>query len=82
MLHILKVSSKSWEGDPVSVLTICKSYMGSVMDYGSFLYVNASYNSLNKLNILQNTCLRLILNGMRPTPVAHDDERLKMRSQF
>lgn len=39
------------------------------MDYGSVFYAQAAQCHLNKINIIQNKCLRLTLGALRSTPI-------------
>lgn len=45
------------------------AYIRAKIDYGSELYGTASSTQLARLDVLQNTCLRLILGARRTTPV-------------
>ena len=70
-LNFLKmISSTRWGGDPKIITTLYKSIVRSKLDYGSSLYGSASHSLLQKLDVFQNTCLRLIIGALKSTPTS------------
>lgn len=69
-INFLKSINRTWWGSDVEVsLLFYKAYIRSIFDYGSVLYGSASNALLNKINVLQNSALRICLGAMRSTPV-------------
>jgi hypothetical protein len=54
--------------DKNSLLLIYKSLIRSKIDYGAQIYSSACNTSLKKLQIIQNTALRLALGALQSTP--------------
>jgi len=63
------ISSTHWGSDPHILSLFYKSFIGSKLDYGSFLYGSASKTQLAKLARFQNKALRLIIGGLSSTPI-------------
>jgi len=47
-----------------------KSFIRSKIDYGSILYGSASNVQLQKIEIIQNKCLRYIIGALKSTPIS------------
>lgn len=58
-----------WGSDIKTSLLIYRSYIRSVLDYGSIFYGQASRTILKKVDIVHNKCLRLSLGLLRSTPI-------------
>ena len=69
-LDIMKVFSSSVWGASAKILRMFYvSYIRAKLDYGSILYMSAKENLLNKLEIIQNKALRLMLGARNTTPI-------------
>ena len=69
-INILRmISSLKWSADPSISLLVYRSYIRSVIDYGSSAYGNASDSLLKKLDVIHNRCLRLCLGLLNDTPI-------------
>lgn len=69
-INIIKVFSKhKWGADPNICLLFYKSFVRSILDYGCVLYGSAANIHLNKVNLIQNKCLRLCIGYLRTTPI-------------
>lgn len=67
--NILKsLSGTYWGADPKILLTLYKSLVRSHFEYGFFCFA-ADKKNVNKLNLIQNKCLRLITGAFRSTPI-------------
>lgn len=64
------ISFSEWGDDPNSLTTIYKAVIKPKMDYGFPLFGLASKTTLNKLEILQNTCLILTIKALPSTPIS------------
>lgn len=58
-----------WGSDPKILSTIYKSIVRSHFDYSCLAYFNCSPTFLKKLDIIQNTALRIISGAMKTTPI-------------
>lgn len=68
--NILKaLSSVHWGADPLTLSLFYKSFVRSVIDYGSFIFGNASSSNLICLDRVQNQSLRLIVGARKSTPI-------------
>ena len=45
------------------------AYIRAKLDYGSILYASAAATQLKKLDVLQNSCMRMILGDRKSTHV-------------
>ena len=69
-INILKpMAFVSWGADPRTIKMLYKSIVRSHFDYGSIFYADGKISNLNKLNVIQNKGLRLILGAMNSTPI-------------
>ena len=69
-MNILKsVSNHHWGADREVLLKLYKSLIRSILDYGSIFYMTASKTHLNKLNKIQNNCLRLAIGARKTSPI-------------
>ena len=69
-LDLMKVMSSVNFGASSRVLrTFYISYIRAKIDYGSILYSTSAKTNLNKLDVIQNACSRLILGARKSTPV-------------
>lgn len=68
-LNILKITSKrSWGSDPKVAILFYRSYVRSILDYGSIFYDSATNSRLVKLDRIQYKALRLVLGAFKSTP--------------
>lgn len=69
-LNFLKSIAKTWWGaDVETCLLFYRSYIRSIIDYGSVLYGSASKNILGRIDVFLNTVLRCCIGAMRSTPI-------------
>ena len=69
-VNILRaVSNHHWGADRVTLLQLYKSLIRSIMDYGSIFYMSASKTNLDKLNKIQNICLRTAIGARKTSPI-------------
>lgn len=69
-LNILKtISSYSWGAHEKSMLTIYKMIIRSKIDFGSIAYQTAAPRHLKKLDVIQNSALRLATGAFRTSPI-------------
>jgi hypothetical protein len=69
-VNIMKaVSNHHWGADRVLLLQIYKALVRSTMDYGSIFYMSASKSNLDKLNKIQNSCLRIAVGARKTSPI-------------
>uniref|UniRef100_A0A2P2I2N0 Pol-like protein n=2 Tax=Hirondellea gigas TaxID=1518452 RepID=A0A2P2I2N0_9CRUS len=69
-MNIMKaVYSTNWGADKKVLRLFYIAYIRSKIDYGSMLYSSATETLLNKLEVVQNACLRMILGARRSTPI-------------
>ena len=69
-LNLLKVfSSVTWGASAVILRRFYVSYIRAKIDYGSVLYASAAATYLDRLEVLQNSCMRLILGARNTTPI-------------
>uniref|UniRef100_A0A6P7EYN6 Uncharacterized protein LOC114324722 n=1 Tax=Diabrotica virgifera virgifera TaxID=50390 RepID=A0A6P7EYN6_DIAVI len=52
-------------------LLLYRSFIRSILDYGSFLYSQAASSNLKKIDNLVNKCLRLSIGAFKSTPVTN-----------
>jgi len=86
------VSGRCWGASQRSLLTIYRSLIRSVIDYGAIAYDNASESQLAKLDSIQYQALKISTGAMVATPLAtlqvHCEEpplqlrRLKQQIQY
>ena len=69
-LDIMKALSSSCWGANAKVLRMFYvSYIRAKLDYGCVMYASANESMLNKLEVLQNRALRMILGARNTTPI-------------
>ena len=69
-MNILKVlSHMDWGADQPTMLHIYRAFIRSKLDYGCTVYGSAHKSYLEKLDPIQNQCLRLCLGAFRTSPV-------------
>ena len=69
-INIMKtLSSTTWGASPKILRNLYISFIRSKLEYGSMLYADVSLDLRNKLNILQNACLCIILGACKTTPI-------------
>ena len=69
-LDLMKtISSVKWGASSKVLRTFYIAYIRAKIDYGSILYCTASVTSLRKLDIIQNSCLRLMLGALKSSPI-------------
>ena len=70
-MNILKhIASPNWGSSKKILKLFYCSYIRSKIDYGSIIYHNASENFLQKLDKLQNQCIRTMLGARKTTPIS------------
>lgn len=57
-----------WKHNREALLTIYKGFVRSALEYGSCIWFTAAQSHLDKLDRLQNRCLRMIAGAMKTTP--------------
>ena len=67
---IRMLSGQSWGCSKMATLTVYRSLIRSVLEYGCELFSTATSKSLKKLDVLQAKCLRICCGAMRCTPHA------------
>ena len=69
-INLLRVVAHTkWGGDRDTLLMLYRAIVRSKLDYGCIVYGSASTSSLNKLNTIHNTGLRLALGAFCTSPV-------------
>jgi ribonuclease HI len=69
-INLIKaISNNHWGADREILLRLYGSLVLSRLDYGAILYDTASKNNLDKLNIIQNHCLRIASGARKTTPI-------------
>uniref|UniRef100_A0A6A7FTX6 RNA-directed DNA polymerase from transposon X-element n=1 Tax=Hirondellea gigas TaxID=1518452 RepID=A0A6A7FTX6_9CRUS len=69
-MNILKtMSSVTWGSSTKVLRKFYIAYIRAKINYGAVIYGSAAKTHLNKLNVIQNSCLRLILGAYRSTPI-------------
>ena len=63
------LASPNWGASAKFLRTFYLAYIRAKVDYGSSLYAAASPNLLKTLDVIQNTCLRLILGARKTSPI-------------
>ena len=66
---LASLCKKSWGIHPQTALIFYKSIVRLRMDWASYLFANANYFFLQKLQVLQNSALRICLGSIRTTPI-------------
>ena len=67
---IRKISHTTWGADRKTLLTLYKTTVLSILDYGSQIYGSASKTVLKALEPIHNEGIRLVTGAFRSTPVA------------
>lgn len=69
-LNFLKSTTKTWWGsDQKTALLFYRSYIRSILDYGSIFYGSASNTNLRRIDVVQNKSLRICLGALSSTPI-------------
>ena len=69
-IDIMKsLSSNKWGASAKVLRMFYIAYIRSKIDYGCVVYRSAADTHLQKLDVLQNACLRLILGAWKTTPI-------------
>ena len=63
------VSATTFGADKLTLLNLYKSLILSKIDYGTQAYFSAQKSSLKKLDLIQNTALRIITGARKTTPI-------------
>ena len=70
ILNVIKVLRGTWWGaDPTILLTINRSIIRSVIEYGSHIFSFQSHKAFNKIEKVRNRALRLALGYRNSTPI-------------
>lgn len=68
-MNILKVlNGSSWGSDRKCLLRLYKCYIQSLLSYGAILYTAASPSTLQRLDTVQHTALRIATGALRSSP--------------
>ena len=62
------LSGHTWGASKKAMLSVYRALIRSRLDYGSQIFHTASKSALEKLEIIQTTCLRLSCGAMKTTP--------------
>ena len=62
------LSGHTWGASKKAMICIYRALVRSRLDYGSQIFHTASKSALDKLQMIQTTCLRLSCGAMRTTP--------------
>lgn len=69
-LDLLKaLSSTVWGASTKILRNFYIAYIRAKIDYGSIVYASAAKTNTDKLEVIQNSCMRLILGARRSTPI-------------
>ena len=69
-IDLMKVISSTKFGIPARLLrTFYIAYIRSKLAYGSILYASAAKSYLSQLDVIQNSCMRLILGARKTSPI-------------
>ena len=69
-IDLMKVISSTKFGIPARMLrTFYIAYIRSKLAYGSILYASAAKSYLTQLDVIQNSCMRLILGARKTSPI-------------
>lgn len=69
-LNVIRVlSNQNWGSDSTMLIRMHKALVMSLMDYGSFLFQNASQKALKKLDVINNQGMRLAIGAFKSTPI-------------
>jgi hypothetical protein len=69
-MNILKaMSSVTWGSSTKVLRRFYIAYIRAKINYGAVIYGSAAKTHLNKLNVIQNSCMRLILGAFKTTPI-------------
>ena len=64
-----RLSTKSWGCNYNTMIIFYKSFIQSKLDYGSIIYGSAAPSQLKKLDIVQNTALRIATGAFKSSPI-------------
>ena len=64
------ISGRQWGADRILLLKLYKILIRSRLDYGAAFYASAAPTNLEKLNVIQNNCLRIALGCRKTTPIS------------
>ena len=72
-LNILKLlTGTNWGQQKETILVTFKSLIGSLFTYAAPIwYANTSFSSINRLQVIQNTALRIATGCVKMTPIDH-----------
>jgi len=66
--YLAGVLGSWWGSHPTLILQIYKSIIRSKIEYGCFLFGSVASSNKKKLNSLQTSCLRTVLEALKSTP--------------
>ena len=68
--NLLKITTNTkWGADTKTSLILYKVCVRPILDYGAVLYSSAAKSNLDKLDTIQNQCLRSALGAFKTSPV-------------
>lgn len=67
--YLKRLFNHHWGADRRVLLQLYLAILRSMTDYGSIFYMIASKTRLKRLNIIQNTCLRIMIGARKTSPV-------------
>jgi len=69
-VNVLKcIAHHKWGADRATLLKLYKTLVRSRLDYGCEFYSSANRAELNRLNVIQNTCLRTATGARKTSPI-------------
>ena len=69
-INLLKsISHHKWGADRQMLLKLYIALVRSRLDYGSIFYNTCCKSHIDKLNVIQNTCLRIATGARKTTPI-------------
>ncbi|KAL1446382.1 hypothetical protein WDU94_000026 [Cyamophila willieti] len=69
-MNIMKIlSNRNWGIRRNVLLRLYNAFVLPILDYGSIVFGSANTSVLDKLNVVQNTALRLVSGALRTSPI-------------
>ena len=85
MNTIKTLANKNFGTDAIILKRIYLAIVRPIMEYGGPLIMNMSKTNLNKLQVIQNEAMRIILGAHRSTPISYlevETDLMNMRTRF